>query len=105
MFTLYSDKLQLVFDPFYSKREAIYPPYNQISEQKILINSLAIKLKEFQEQWYQRGKQQQEELHQLRELYHNKQHNILIDKQQKISIDALDNKLKMFQEQWYQRSK
>ena len=48
MFTLYSDKLQLVFDAFYSKHEATDPPYNQISEQKLLIDSLAIELKDFQ---------------------------------------------------------
>ena len=45
MFTLFPDVLQLVFDPFYSKHEAIDPPYNQISEQKLLIYSLAIELK------------------------------------------------------------
>ena len=57
MFTLYSDKLQLIFDAFYSKHEATDPPYNQISEQKLLIDSLAIELKEFQEKWYQRREQ------------------------------------------------
>ena len=38
-------------------------PYNQIYEQKLLIDYLAIKLKEFQEQWDQRSKQEEEELH------------------------------------------
>ena len=57
IFTIYSDKIQLVFDPFYSKHEAIDPPYIQISEQKILLDSLAIEPKDFQEQWYQISKQ------------------------------------------------
>ena len=48
MFTLYSDKLKIIFDPFYSKHEAIDTPYNQISDQKLFIDSLSIKLKEFQ---------------------------------------------------------
>ena len=41
MFTLYSEKLQLIFDPVYSKHESIDPKYNQTSEQKILIDYLA----------------------------------------------------------------
>ena len=56
MFTLFPDRLQLIFDPWYSKDEAIDPPYNQIYEQKLLIDSLAIELKKFQEQWDQRSK-------------------------------------------------
>ena len=60
MFTLYSEKLQLIFYPFYSKHEALDPPYNQISEQKLWINSLAIELKEFQEKSDQRSKQEEQ---------------------------------------------
>ena len=33
--TLYSDKLQLIFDPFCSKHEAIDPTYNQRSEKNL----------------------------------------------------------------------
>ena len=83
MFTLYSDKLPLIFDTFCSKNETIYHPYNQIPEQYLLINSLAINLKYFQEKCYQRSKQSQEELQKLRETYHYKQHKILINKQTK----------------------
>ena len=42
MFTLYFDKLQLIFYSFYSEHEVIDPPYNQIYERKLLIGSLAI---------------------------------------------------------------
>ena len=70
MFTLYSDRLQLIFDPFYSKHVSIYPPYNQRYEQKLLIYPLVIELKEFQEQWDKISKQQKEELQKLRETYH-----------------------------------
>ena len=62
MFTLYSNKLKLLFDTFFSKHEAIDPPYNQRSKQKLLIDSLDIELKYYQYQWDQRGEQQQEEL-------------------------------------------
>ena len=48
-------------------------------QQKILIDYLAKKLKMFQEQWNQRSKQEEEELQQLRETYHKKQHRIIID--------------------------
>ena len=72
---------QIILDLLYSKNEAMDPPYNQISEQKILFGSLAIELKYFQEQWDQRKEQEEEELQQLRETYHDKQHKILIDKQ------------------------
>ena len=48
MFTLFPDGLQLIPDPWYSKHEAIDPPYNQRSEQKLLIDSLSIELKDFQ---------------------------------------------------------
>ena len=61
-----------------------------------MIDSLAIKMKEFQEQWYQIIKTEEEEPQQLIEIYHDKQHKIL--------IDVVANKLKVFQEQWYQRS-
>ena len=52
-----------MLDQFYSKQEAMKTseamdtPYTQISEQKLFIDSLAIKLKEFQEQWDQISKQ------------------------------------------------
>ena len=59
MFTLYYHKLHLIFDPFYSKHEDIDPTDNQRYEQKLLVYSLAIELKEFKEQWYQRDKQQE----------------------------------------------
>ena len=59
MFTLHSDKLQLIFDPFYSKQETIYPPYNKRYEQKIFIDYLYIQLKDFQEKWDQVSKQQE----------------------------------------------
>ena len=95
MFTLYSDKLQLILYLFYSKHEAIDPPYNQRPEKKLLIDSLAIKLKDFQEQCDQRRQQKEEELQQLRETYHYKQHKILIDKK-KLLIYSLSNKLNMF---------
>ena len=36
-------------------------------------------MKVFQEQWYQIIKQQEEELSQFRETYHNKQHKTMID--------------------------
>ena len=58
IFTLYSEKLQLIFDTFHSKHKLIDPPLNQISEQKLLIASLSIKLKEFQGKWYHRSKQE-----------------------------------------------
>ena len=48
MFTLYYHKLHLVFDPLYSKHEAIDTTYNQRSEQKLLVCSVSIELKEFQ---------------------------------------------------------
>ena len=57
---MFPDKLQLILDPFYSKHEAIDPPCNQISEQKFFIDSLAIELKEFQEKWNQRSKQEEQ---------------------------------------------
>ena len=63
MFTLYSDTVKGIFYQFYRKKEvikkskAMHTPYNQIPEQKILIDSLAIKLKQFQEKWDQRSKQ------------------------------------------------
>ena len=50
MFTLYSEKLQLIYDTFYSKHEAIDPLNNQRSEQKLSMDSLAVILKYFQEQ-------------------------------------------------------
>ena len=56
--TLYSNKLQLIFDLVYSEHEAIDPPYNKIYEQKLLIDSLATKIKEFQEKWDKRSKQE-----------------------------------------------
>ena len=70
-----------------------------------MIDYIAIELKDFQEPWDQRSKQEEEQLQQLRETYHEKQHNIFIYKQQKLLIDSLSNKLKMFQEKWYQGSK
>ena len=45
---IFSDTLQLIFDPFYSKHEAIDNPYNRISEEKLLVDSFAIELKDFQ---------------------------------------------------------
>ena len=59
-------------------------------QQKILIYSLAKKLKMSQERWDQRSKQQEEELQQCRETY--------IDKQHKIIIDSSANELKLSQE-------
>ena len=111
MFSPYSDTFQDTLDHFYSEKkatkkyEAMDNPYNQIPEQKLFIDYLSIELKEFQEQWYQRSKQQEEELKQLRETYHDKQHKIFIEKQQKLFIDSLANELKMFQEQCYKGSK
>ena len=63
MFSSYSDIVQAMLDQYYPKQEpmktseAMDTPYNQRSEQKILIDSFAIKLKEFQEQRDQRSKQ------------------------------------------------
>ena len=48
-------------------------------QQILLIDYLAKKLKMFQEQWIQIIKQEEEELQQLRETYHYKQHKIVID--------------------------
>ena len=48
-------------------------------QQKLMIDSLAKKLNMFKEQWYQRSKQEEEELQQLRETYHDKKHKIVID--------------------------
>ena len=87
-----------MLDMSYSKQEvmktseAMDTLYNQRYEQKILVDSFAIKLKEFQEKWDQRSKKQEEELQQLREIYHDKQRKILIDKQQKLMIDFLSKK-------------
>ena len=98
-----------MLDMSYSKQEvmktseAMDTLYNQRYEQKILVDSFAIKLKEFQEKWDQRSKKQEEELQQLREIYHDKQRKILIDKQQKLMIDFLSKKLKLFQEEWYHK--
>ena len=64
-----------------------------------------MELKEFQEKWHQRREQQEEELQQLREIYHNKQHKTFTEKQQKLFIHSLSKKMKMFQEQWDQRIK
>ena len=47
MFTLYSDKIKLIFDPSYSKHEAIDLPYNQRTEQKLLIDYLSSELRSF----------------------------------------------------------
>ena len=80
-------------------------PYNQRYEQNMLIDSVAIELKEFQEQWDQRSKQEEEEIQQLRKTYHDKQHKKFIDKQQKLLIDSLAKKLNVFQEKWDQISK
>ena len=59
-------------------------------QQIILIDFLPSKLKMFQEQWYQKFKQEEEELQQLRETYH--------DRQYKIIIDSLANELKVSRE-------
>ena len=47
-------------------------PYNQRYEQNILIGFVVIELKQFQEKWDQKSKQETEELQQLKEIYHNK---------------------------------
>ena len=86
MFSPYSDRVQTMLDHSYSKQESIKiseamdTPYNQRYEQKLLIYSFSIKIKEFQEQWDQTSKQQEEELQHLREKYHDKQQTILIEK-------------------------
>ena len=74
---MFTGRLQLIIDPFYSKYESIYPPYNQIYEKKLSIDSLAVGMKEFQERWAKRRKQEEEELQQLRETCHYKHHKIL----------------------------
>ena len=53
-----------------------------------MIYSLAKKIKMFQEQWDQIIKEQEEELQQLRETYHNK-----------IMIDSSDKELQVSQKQ------
>ena len=80
-------------------------PYNQIPKQKLLIDYLAMETMEFQEERYHRSEQQEGELQQLREKYHDKQKKLLIDKQQLFLIDSLSKKLTTFQEQWDQRIK
>ena len=63
-------------------RETYHDKHNKMlidKQQKLLIYSLYKKMKVFHEQWYQRIKQQEEELSQFRETYHNKQHKTMID--------------------------
>ena len=55
-----------------------------------MVDSLFKKLSIFQEQRDQRSKQQEEELQQWRETYHDKKH--------KITIDSSANELKVSQE-------
>ena len=43
-----------------------------------MIDSLANKMKVFQEQWDQRSKQQEGKIQYSREMYHDKQHKIII---------------------------
>ena len=62
-------------------REKYHDKQKQIligEQQKLLIYSLANKLKLFQEQWYQISKQEEEELQYQREKYNEKQHKIMI---------------------------